>query len=111
MTAYLRTVNRWNPDKPGFNKDLLIYKNDLQIAVPDEALCIAGDDESHSIYFYYIHKKGWGFNKSLSQQQMSEMVRKGAQFLYSDSRTVDEDKEIIPYLEQACHRKRIPQGV
>jgi hypothetical protein len=99
LTAHLRMVNRWNPDKPGFNKDLLTYKNDLQSAAPNEALCIAGDDESHSIFLYYIHKKGWGFSKGLNKQRMSEMVEKGAQFLYSDSRTVDEDKEIMSFLD------------
>ena len=105
VTAHLRTVNRWNPDRPGFNKDLLIYKNDLRSAAPDDALCIAGDDDSHSIFFYFIHKKGWGFSKSLNKQQMSEMVGKGALFLYSDSRTVDEDKEIAPYLDTLIMEK------
>ena len=83
----------------------LLLNYNLRSAAPDDALCIAGDDDSHSIFFYFIHKKGWGFSKSLNKQQMSEMVGKGALFLYSDSRTVDEDKEIAPYLDTLIMEK------
>jgi hypothetical protein len=99
LTAHLRMINRWNPEKPGFNKDLLIYKNDLRSAVPKEALCIAGNDDSHAIFFYYIDKKGWAFHNNLTKQQMSEMVEKGAKYLYSDSRTVNENKDLLPFLD------------
>src|SRR4030095_14552423 len=30
FTTYLRIIGRWNPDSPGFNKDLLIYKDELR---------------------------------------------------------------------------------
>jgi 4-amino-4-deoxy-L-arabinose transferase-like glycosyltransferase len=100
LTAFLRMQVRWNADSPGFNKDLLTYKNELREAVPRDALCIAGNDESHNIFFYYIDKKGWGFQDNLIDAfGMETMIDKGALYLYSDSREVDGNKEIAPYLD------------
>ena len=42
---------RWSPENPGFNKDLLTYKNELRNAVPKDALVVAGNDKSHFIPF------------------------------------------------------------
>lgn len=90
LTCYLRMQSRWNADSPGFNKDLLIYKTDLQNAVPKDALVIAGNDVSHFIFFYYIDKKGWGFhNDELTAEQLQQMIEHGARYLYTDSRNVD----------------------
>jgi hypothetical protein len=105
VIAHLKIYNPWIPENLGFNKDLLTYKNDLRNAVPKEALCIVGNDISHAIFFYYIDKKGWAFNNDLTKQQMSEMIEKSARFLYSDSRTVDEDKRIVPYLDTLIMEK------
>lgn len=58
LTAYLRMEDRWNAETPGFNKDLLVYSEELRNAAPKDALCIVGNDVSHYIYFYYIDKKG-----------------------------------------------------
>ncbi|HYX05817.1 MAG TPA: glycosyltransferase family 39 protein [Bacteroidales bacterium] len=100
VTAYLRMKNRWNPDSPGFNRDLLVYKDDLRNAVPDNALVVTGNDISHYIFFYYIHKKGWGFDDDdLRPDRLSSMINEGARYLYSDSRKVDRDPAIIPYLD------------
>ena len=60
ITCYFRMQGRWNTDSPGFNKDLLLFKTELQDAIPKDALVVAGNDESHFIFFYYINKKGWG---------------------------------------------------
>lgn len=101
FTCYLRMQVRWNPDSPGFNKDLLIYKNELQDAVPKNSLVVAGNDESHFIFFYYIDKKGWGFhNDNLTAQQLKTMIEKGAEYLYTDSRKVDSNKEISQYFDK-----------
>src|SRR5690606_30682177 len=51
ITCYLRMQSRWNSDSPGFNKDLLTFKTELQNAVPKDALVIAGNDISHFIFF------------------------------------------------------------
>jgi hypothetical protein len=100
FTCYLRVAHRWNPEKPGFNKSLLVYKEELRKAVPNDALVVAGNDPSRYIFFYYIDKKGWGFeNNWLTGDLLSSMIHKGATHLYSDSRTTDERADILPYLD------------
>lgn len=90
FTCYLRMKKRWNIESPGFNSDLLKYKNELRSAVPYNALCIVGKDESRFIYFYYIDKKGWSFaNDSLIKEEIENRIENGAQYLYSDSRQID----------------------
>jgi len=99
LTAYLRMHNRWNPDSPNFNKDLLLYKEELRNAVPKNSLCIAGNDETHFVFFYYIDKKGWGFNNDeLNAQDLNQMIDEGAEYLYSDSRKTDTNQQIQQFL-------------
>ena len=100
LTAYLRMQVRWNPDKPGFNKDLLVYRDELRSVVPKDALVVAGNDISHHIMFYYIDKKGWGFdNHRLDSTSLQSMMQLGARFLYSDSRDIDQHPSIVPLLD------------
>jgi hypothetical protein len=106
ITAYLRMHTRWNSDSPGFNKDLLTYKDELRSAAPKDALCIAGNDGSHFIFFYYIDKKGWGFDSdNLNAQNMRMMIENGASYLYSDSRIIDTNKVIIQVLDKLVMEK------
>ncbi len=106
VTAWLRMHHRWDTDAPGFNPDLLTYKQDLQNAVPDDALVIGGNDESTCIFFYYIHKKGWSFdNDSLRGITMEELILQGADYLYSDSRVLEEDTSVKPWLDEMIMEK------
>jgi len=106
FTCYLRMQNRWNPNAPGFNKDLLDYKIELQNAVPNDALVVAGNDESHFIFFYYIDKKGWVYhNDNLSSDNLKIMIEKGAEYLYTDSENLFRDKEIEFYLDKLILEK------
>jgi len=101
LTAFLRIEHRWNTTSPGFNPDLYTYKNDLRSAVPDNALCIVGNDESGHILFYYIHKKGWCFDlDTLGPKSIKALIAQGAKYLYTDSRKVDENKEVQPYFDR-----------
>jgi len=94
-TCYVRMRTRWDADSPGFNKDLLIYKNDLRNAVPGNALVVTGNDESHSIFFYYIDKKGWSFNDDeLTAEKLRSMIKDGAEYLYTDSPKIISDLDI-----------------
>lgn len=100
LTAYLRTRNSWNPESPGFNKDWLKYKNELRAVAPRDALCVVGNDDSYQIFFYHIDKKGWAFAENrLDAQRLSGMIHEGAQYLFSDTRRIDEDQEIRPMLD------------
>ncbi len=105
-TCYIRMTPRWNPDKPGFNKDLLLYKEDLRNAVPDTALCIIGCDESHYIWHYYLNKRGWTFShRKLDAETMKDYISKGARYLYSDAREVDENQEMKELLGKMLAEK------
>ncbi len=101
LTAHLRISSRWNSSDVGFNKDFLTYKKELQNAVPDDALCVIGNDVSGHILFYYTDKKGWRFqHDDLSKDVLDSFIKDGATYFYSDSRTIDEAKNIQPYLEK-----------
>lgn len=101
ITCYLRMHERWDTESPGFNPDLFTYKQELRDAVPNDALVVAGNDHSRFIFFYYIDKKGWGFqDEQLSGEELSHMIQNGAKYLYSDSRLIDENADIQPFLEE-----------
>jgi len=100
FTCYIRMANAWNPDRPGINKDLYNYKTELRNAVPKDALCITGNDISRVINLYYIDKKGWTFHEDkLAADDINVMIQKGAKYLYSNTRHIDENKTIEPYLD------------
>ncbi|MBN2273172.1 MAG: glycosyltransferase family 39 protein [Bacteroidales bacterium] len=101
VTCHLRIQGRWHPEKLVFNEDLITYKQELRNAVPGNSLVVAGNDESRCIFFYHIGKKGWGFdNNNLTAPQLLSMIEKGAEYLYSDSRMIDENEDIKPMLKE-----------
>lgn len=106
ITCYIRMYERWIPESPGFNKNLLEYKSELRGIIPNDALVIIGNDVSRYISFYYIDKKGWGFdNDNLTSDKLNTMIENGAEFLYSDSRKVDSNELITPYLDELILQK------
>ena len=62
---------------------------ELQNAVPDDALIMAGPDASGCIYFYFLHKKGFGIEKPelLDEQPtyIANCTKKGAKYLYTNN--------------------------
>lgn len=82
----------------------------LSGAVPDDALCLAGEDESHCIYFYYLHKKGFGFNSwhelvetdtLKAEPRLKEYIQRGAAYMYiSMQDTIPEKTDLAPYLDK-----------
>lgn len=106
ITCYLRMQSRWDVESPGFNKDLLIYKTELQNATPKDALVVAGNDESHFIFFYYVDKKGWGFhNNQLTPEQLMQMIENGAEYLYTDSEAITTDSKMSKFLDELVLEK------
>jgi 4-amino-4-deoxy-L-arabinose transferase-like glycosyltransferase len=98
--AYLRMQDRWNPESPGFNRDLLVYKADLRNAIPRNSLVVAGNDESHFIFLYYIDKKGWTINMDkLTPEKLESLMEKGAEYLYSDGPNLKHHPEINQFLD------------
>jgi 4-amino-4-deoxy-L-arabinose transferase-like glycosyltransferase len=101
LTAFLRIHNRWNTAEPGFNEDIYNHRTELRNAVPDNALCVIGNDESTYIYYYYLHKKGWSFaNDYLPGDTLKAMISKGARYMYSDSRRLESDSMIHIHLDK-----------
>ena len=106
LTAFIRADTRWKTADPGFNPDFLIYKNELRNAVPNNELCIAGNDESKNIFLYYINKKGWAFeNNEIDSAKLKTMIDQGAKYLYSDARETDEKNEIKYFLDSLIMQK------
>jgi 4-amino-4-deoxy-L-arabinose transferase-like glycosyltransferase len=101
FTTQIRMKDRWNIEKPGFNKDLLTWRDELRQAVPSDSLCIAGNDISPFIMLYYIDKKGWTYDYySLTPERLSNLIDRGARYLYSDQREVDEKADIGKFIEK-----------
>lgn len=95
LTCYLRMKDRWNPESPGFNPDLLKYKSELRAAVPDDALVVTGNDISSCIFLYYIDKKGWSFTDGhLSGEELKQLSLDGAEYLYIDSEAFIQREDI-----------------
>jgi len=104
FTAYIRIQQRWNTVTPGFNADLLKYKTELRLAVPKDAKCVIGNDVSRHIMFYYLDKKGWSFQTDdLQPDKLKEYINAGATYMYSDSRNVENNAAISPFLEQLVY--------
>jgi len=106
VLAFARIVpSRFASEETGANK--VFYKQDelkkLQELVPNNALCVVGPDDSRCIYFYFLRKKGFGFGQeglSLSQQQLSKYVAKGAKYLYTSDNLVAMDEQLKPYISE-----------
>ncbi|GIV24391.1 MAG: hypothetical protein KatS3mg026_0083 [Bacteroidia bacterium] len=96
--AWARMHHRWNPEKPGFNPDLLICKTHLQNAVPDTSRVVVGLDKSGFIYLYHLHKKGWCLSSLEDSCLLEQAVLQGGEYLYSDSRALDSLAR--PYLRE-----------
>jgi 4-amino-4-deoxy-L-arabinose transferase-like glycosyltransferase len=62
-------------------------------------LVIAASDDSPSIYLYRLHVKGWTATDSIPTEKFRAMVRSGARYLISDSRSLEERLEIRKYLK------------
>ncbi len=106
LTTFLRMQSRWNTDSPGFNKDLYTYKSELRTISNPSDLVVVGNDVSQFIFLYYIDRKGWVFNENqLDAQTLQQMIQKGAKYLYTDSKEIQEKGELKPNIEQEVFRK------
>ncbi|HEY6953322.1 MAG TPA: glycosyltransferase family 39 protein [Bacteroidota bacterium] len=87
--------------------ELMSIEHCLDAVVPDrKALVIAAHDASPSIYLYFMHRKGWHATESVSSEAFEGMIRDGARYLVSDSRSLEGREEINRHLAKisSCGR-------
>ncbi|MEP7320861.1 MAG: glycosyltransferase family 39 protein [Saprospiraceae bacterium] len=97
-------VNReyWSIDRNSYNVDWFYHSKELTDAVPRDSICIILNDNTGTVKPYTIDKQGYVLDKDeLPKGWMDDMIlHRRASFLYSDSRKVDTNQIILPYLDQ-----------
>ncbi|MBD2770075.1 glycosyltransferase family 39 protein [Hymenobacter sp. BT664] len=106
--------NRWLKGGPAIAPELFnpATRAALEAVTPPAALCLVGPDDSGCEYFYFLHKKGFGFDRpeqllekrSAGQPYVAECVTRGARYLYSDDSTTLRDPRLQPYLAREVTR-------
>ncbi|GAA4362567.1 hypothetical protein GCM10023185_30620 [Hymenobacter saemangeumensis] len=84
----------------------------LETATPPEALCVVGPDISGCKYFYFLHKKGFGFDwpsqlvesSSNGKLYVADCIDRGARYLYTNDSTTINDVRLRPYLDRQVRR-------
>ncbi|WBO84207.1 ArnT family glycosyltransferase [Hymenobacter yonginensis] len=78
----------------------------LENAVPNDALCLVGPDESGCKQFYFVHKKGFGLESSerlswpttTGEPYVADCIARGAQYLYLSDSTLLTNPYLAPYV-------------
>lgn len=100
---YTNTIAKdfWAIEKSGFNLDVFRFQRDLKNAVPKDAKCIIINDDTQYVFSYLIDKKAFIFrNDYLPGLWVKGLIkRRGISHLYSTSRKVDNDPEVIIHLD------------
>lgn len=85
ITAYLRCNTRWNSESPGFTKEYLFCKKQLQQIIPDTAKVLVCGDGSRSIVLYHLQRKGYSLGTNeMKEKDIKEGLDKGVAFLITD---------------------------
>jgi 4-amino-4-deoxy-L-arabinose transferase-like glycosyltransferase len=107
---------RWVKSDPNVAPELYapVTRAALTAATPAGALCVVGPDESGCKMFYFLHKKGFGFDTpqqlagpvsdSSSQPFLANCVARGARFLYTNDTTTLDSPLVRPYLARQVRR-------
>lgn len=98
--AHKDAQNAWMYGIDGEFKDLFQYREEFRKAAPQDALCIILNDESTYVFSYLIDKQGFIFQDNFPAPWMPDMIdNKGARFMYSNNRTMDENPEISKFFD------------
>ena len=107
VLAFARIVpSRFNSEATGANK--VFYDapalEKLRHCVPNNASCIVGPDNSRAIYFYFLHKKGFGFGEEgLNEAQVESYVDNGAEYLFTSSSELAKSPHFLPYIQSKIY--------
>ena len=97
LTAYLRSQTRWNVVNPGFNKALYLYKTQIEKIIPQNAICLTGNDNSGMINLYYLNRKGYTFfEDQLNVDIINHYKQKGVSYLVSNAVLNENTKQFLP---------------
>lgn len=97
LTAYIRIQTRWNLIDPGFNPALLNYKKQIQSLIPENAICLTGNDDSQMVNLYYLNRKGYTFYEdNLNDELLMQYKNKGVSYLISDAKLNEETTNSLP---------------
>lgn len=85
ITAYLRCNTRWNSESPGFTKEFLSCKKQLQQLIPENAKVLVCGDGSRSIVLYHLQRKGYSLGTNeMKENDLKEGLDRGTTFLITD---------------------------
>jgi hypothetical protein len=79
----------------------------LSSASPNNELCIVGPDETNCVFFYYLHKKGFGFKMKgelfipvKDTITIDRYIIQGAKYLYTNDSKLCNSKRFAPYIKR-----------
>jgi Dolichyl-phosphate-mannose-protein mannosyltransferase len=99
--AFKKVHYYWSLQESYCNPDIFIHHEALRKAVPNTARCVILNDNSQHVYSHQFDKQGFIYkNNELSAEQLRTCIEKrGATYMYSDSREVDERADIQPFID------------
>lgn len=104
-TAFMRANSRWNTDKPGFNKVYYEQQETFQHIIPEDALCVVGNDYSTHILLYYLDRKGWVYyHDKINESDLRFYISEGAQYFFTDSE-IDQQPSIKQFFKSKIFDK------
>ncbi|TGE13065.1 hypothetical protein [Hymenobacter elongatus] len=112
--ACLRVVPRWAKGPKDVPAELYYpaTRTVLENAVPNDALCLVGPDESGCKFFYFLHKKGFGLDVAEQldyptpegQPYVAACIARGARYLYLSDSTLLTQPRLAPYVGKRIAR-------
>ncbi len=85
ITSYLRCNTRWNTESPGFTKEYLSHKHQIQAMIPKTAKVMVIGDDSRSIVLYHLKRQGWSIGQyGIKDKDFEDGIKNGATFIISD---------------------------
>ncbi len=105
--SYHTMQPRWSLEMSYFNEDVIQYKEELKAAVPANSPSIFINDGSACIFSYYMDQWGYMFAEDhLPAGWIAHMITKGGvQYMYSDSRIVDQNPETQQFIDSLLLQK------
>lgn len=102
LSCYYTANDYWNYKLSGPNASIYLHQDELKNAVPKGEKCIILNDDSMFVFAYKIDKQGFIFNNDeLPTPWIDDMVNNyDVRYMYSDSRLIDERKDVQPYLSE-----------